>query len=115
MHEIFTVGPNFKAVTNFLWPFKLSAPKVRLRLPRSWSDQCLVVKWPGLGQGSDCCSSITLWAEHTMCPPQGGVDKKRLHFIEGGQAGNREVCHVAFCDAMRCCSASKCMLSKCTS
>jgi large subunit ribosomal protein L7e len=47
VHEIFTVGPNFKAATNFLWPFKLSAPK-------------------------------------------GGVDKKRLHFIEGGQAGNRE-------------------------
>lgn len=47
VHEIFTSGPNFKAVTNFLWPFKLSAPK-------------------------------------------GGIDKKRLHFIEGGQAGNRE-------------------------
>jgi len=28
VHEIFTVGPNFKAATNFLWPFKLSAPKV---------------------------------------------------------------------------------------
>ena len=26
-----------------------------------------------------------------MWSPQGGVDKKRLHFIEGGQAGNREV------------------------
>lgn len=28
VHEIFTVGPNFRAATNFLWPFKLSAPKV---------------------------------------------------------------------------------------
>jgi len=27
IHEIYTVGPNFKQVTNFLWPFKLSAPR----------------------------------------------------------------------------------------
>ncbi|KAI3424350.1 hypothetical protein D9Q98_009903 [Chlorella vulgaris] len=46
IHEIFTVGPSFKQANNFLWPFKLSAPK-------------------------------------------GGIDKKRLHYIEGGQAGNR--------------------------
>jgi large subunit ribosomal protein L7e len=26
IHEIYTVGPNFKAVSNFLWPFKLSSP-----------------------------------------------------------------------------------------
>jgi len=26
IHEIFTVGPNFKAASNFLWPFKLSCP-----------------------------------------------------------------------------------------
>ncbi|RKF53405.1 60S ribosomal protein L7 [Golovinomyces cichoracearum] len=26
IHEIFTVGPNFKSVANFLWPFKLSNP-----------------------------------------------------------------------------------------
>merc|ERR1739847_252319 len=26
IHEIFTVGPNFKRVNNFLWPFKLSTP-----------------------------------------------------------------------------------------
>ena len=28
VHEIVTCGPNFKAATNFLWPFKLSAPRV---------------------------------------------------------------------------------------
>lgn len=28
VHEIFTVGPKFKQVNNFLWPFKLSNPKV---------------------------------------------------------------------------------------
>ncbi|TKA61825.1 60S ribosomal protein L7 [Cryomyces minteri] len=26
IHEIFTVGPNFKQTANFLWPFKLSNP-----------------------------------------------------------------------------------------
>ncbi|KNE64238.1 60S ribosomal protein L7 [Allomyces macrogynus ATCC 38327] len=26
IHEIFTVGPNFKAANNFLWAFKLSSP-----------------------------------------------------------------------------------------
>jgi len=26
VHEIFTVGPNFKKANNFLWPFKLSSP-----------------------------------------------------------------------------------------
>lgn len=27
IHEIYTVGPNFKAANNFLWPFKLTSPK----------------------------------------------------------------------------------------
>jgi len=27
IHEIVTVGPNFKKATNFLWPFKLSSPR----------------------------------------------------------------------------------------
>jgi len=27
VHEIYTVGPNFKKANNFLWPFKLHAPK----------------------------------------------------------------------------------------
>lgn len=26
VHEIYTVGPHFKEVNNFLWPFKLSSP-----------------------------------------------------------------------------------------
>ena len=33
IHEIYTVGPNFQKATNFLWPFKLSNPKVRHILP----------------------------------------------------------------------------------
>ncbi|XP_018424674.1 PREDICTED: 60S ribosomal protein L7 [Nanorana parkeri] len=47
IHEIFTVGKNFKAANNFLWPFKLSSPR-------------------------------------------GGMKKKTTHFVEGGDAGNRE-------------------------
>jgi len=27
VHEIFTVGPGFRSVTNFLWPFKLNCPR----------------------------------------------------------------------------------------
>merc|ERR1719390_417909 len=27
IHELYTVGPHFKQATNFLWPFKLSAPR----------------------------------------------------------------------------------------
>jgi len=27
VHEIYTVGPNFKQASNFLWPFKLSTPR----------------------------------------------------------------------------------------
>jgi len=47
IHEIFTVGKNFKAANRFFWPFKMAAAK-------------------------------------------GGMPKKRLHFIEGGQYGDRE-------------------------
>lgn len=47
IHEIFTVGPYFKQVNKFLWPFKLSSPN-------------------------------------------GGYNKKTIHFVEGGDAGNRE-------------------------
>merc|ERR1712127_80275 len=47
VHELYTVGPKFREVNRFLWPFKLSAAK-------------------------------------------GGMPKKRLHFIEGGQYGDRE-------------------------
>ncbi|KAJ3333021.1 60S ribosomal protein L7 [Blyttiomyces sp. JEL0837] len=48
IHEIFTVGPNFKQANNFLWPFTLSNP---------------TGGFPG---------------------------KKSIHFIEGGESGNRE-------------------------
>jgi len=47
IHQIVTLGPHFKEVNKFLWPFKLSSPK-------------------------------------------GGFLKKRVSFVEGGDAGNRE-------------------------
>ena len=47
IHEIYTVGPNFKEASNFLWPVKLN----------NW---------------------------------KGGMTKKGTHFVEGGEAGNRE-------------------------
>jgi large subunit ribosomal protein L7e len=47
IHEIYTVGPNFKQANNFLWPFKLNTPK-------------------------------------------GGFKNVKIHFIEGGDCGNRE-------------------------
>jgi hypothetical protein len=50
VHEIFTVGPNFKAVTNFLWPFKLSAPKVCPLLAPPWRNHCPVEAWSSAGQ-----------------------------------------------------------------
>ena len=31
VHELYTVGPHFKEVSNFLWPFKLSSPNGGLR------------------------------------------------------------------------------------
>jgi large subunit ribosomal protein L7e len=35
IHEVYTVGPNFKQVSNFLWPFKLSSPNGGFR-PRKF-------------------------------------------------------------------------------
>jgi len=48
VHEIYTVGPNFKDANNFIWPFKLTTPK-------------------------------------------GGWRYVKTHYVEGGDAGNREV------------------------
>jgi len=47
VHEIYTVGPNFKECAKFLWPFKMNCPT-------------------------------------------GGFARIRHHFVEGGDAGNRE-------------------------
>ncbi|APA08271.1 hypothetical protein EAF04_002373 [Stromatinia cepivora] len=40
IHEIFTVGPNFKQAANFLWPFKLSNPTGGFR-PRKFNHYVL--------------------------------------------------------------------------
>jgi len=36
IHEIYTVGPNFKQAANFLWPFKLANPKGGYKHPKRW-------------------------------------------------------------------------------
>ncbi|PQE11920.1 60S ribosomal L7 protein [Rutstroemia sp. NJR-2017a BVV2] len=40
IHEIYTVGPNFKQAANFLWPFKLSNPTGGFR-PRKFTHYIL--------------------------------------------------------------------------
>ncbi|KAI8969053.1 ribosomal protein L30, ferredoxin-like fold domain-containing protein [Mycotypha africana] len=52
IHEIFTVGDNFKQVNSFLWPFKLSNPNGHKKV--SWKP------------------------------------RKFKHYVEGGDAGDRE-------------------------
>lgn len=49
IHELYTVGPNFKQVNNFLWPLKLSSPN------------------------------------------GGFKGKKAMHYIMGGESGDREL------------------------
>merc|ERR1719219_1571515 len=43
IHEILSVGPNFKYASNFLWPFKLNTPAGgwRLRLPRGHDQRAV--------------------------------------------------------------------------
>ncbi|EGG06778.1 uncharacterized protein MELLADRAFT_106248 [Melampsora larici-populina 98AG31] len=48
VHEIITVGPNFKQVNNFLWPFKLSNPTSGFK-PR---------KFKAFIEGGETCISI---------------------------------------------------------
>lgn len=36
IHEIYTVGPNFKQANNFLWPFHLSNPSGGWGVPRKF-------------------------------------------------------------------------------
>ena len=45
IHEIQTVGPHFKQVTNFLWPFKLSAPRGGFRCKRHGHGEQRGVDW----------------------------------------------------------------------
>jgi len=45
IHEIYTVGPKFKQVTNFLWPFKLSAPRGGLECKRHGFGEMRAGDW----------------------------------------------------------------------
>lgn len=54
VHEIATAGPNFKAATNFLWPFKLSNPnggwRARKFIVRPFLPYSIALGFPGLLQ-----------------------------------------------------------------
>jgi len=54
IHEIFTVGPNFKQAANFLWPFKLSNPTGGFR-PRKFRH---FVEGGDLGNREDKINSL---------------------------------------------------------
>ncbi|KAI9860228.1 MAG: 60S ribosomal protein L7 [Vezdaea acicularis] len=54
IHEIFTVGPNFKQASNFLWPFKLSNPTGGFR-PRKFKH---FVEGGDLGNREDNINSL---------------------------------------------------------
>jgi large subunit ribosomal protein L7e len=45
IHEIHTVGPNFKQVSNFLWPFKLSAPRGGMKCKRHGYNEIRAGDW----------------------------------------------------------------------
>ena len=68
VHEIFTVGENFKKASNFLWPFKLNNPK-----------------------GNDTWSSCWPLSKMFRSFDLGGWRKKANHFADGGDFGNREL------------------------
>merc|ERR1712107_473533 len=42
IHEIYTVGPNFKQANNFLWPFKLQLPEAVSRASATVSTNSVV-------------------------------------------------------------------------
>jgi large subunit ribosomal protein L7e len=45
IHELYTVGPKFKQVSNFLWPFKLSAPRGGLECKRHGFGEMRAGDW----------------------------------------------------------------------
>jgi hypothetical protein len=46
IHEIFTVGPNFKHASSFLWPFKLSSPTGGYKQKVLFVCLCVPINWP---------------------------------------------------------------------
>ncbi|KAF2615964.1 hypothetical protein F2Q70_00008813 [Brassica cretica] len=100
IHEIMTVGPHFKEANNFLWPFQLKAPLGGLKKKRNHYVE------GGLGKHEIICVEDLIHEIMTVGPhfkeannflwpfqlkaPLGGLKKKRNHYVEGGDAGNRE-------------------------
>lgn len=87
VHEIVTVGPHFKARRSGDPPrrFGCAAPRAR-RPPALLRDRRPALRrLPVAAQEAN----NFLWPFKLSCP-LGGLKKKRNHFIEGGDAGNRE-------------------------
>lgn len=94
VNEIYSVGPAFKQASNFLWPFKLSSARKltargtnvhygAIRDEVYLLGHCRMLLPSALPQQLIQLVSFLLAAV-------GGMDKKRVHYVEGGQAGNRE-------------------------
>jgi large subunit ribosomal protein L7e len=97
IHEIYTVGPAFKQASNFLFPFKLNrcAARPPRRVFSGGARHSCTAAGGGASGRVGCALAGTRRLTggcllHRLCSPRGGIDKKRLHYVEGGQAGNRE-------------------------
>lgn len=51
---------------------------------------CMCMEHSGFATAQQAAVANAASAPAPPLQPQGGLDKKRLHYIEGGQAGNRE-------------------------
>lgn len=78
IHEIYTVGPKFKVVNKVSNFFS----SIFCTLSNSRSD-CWFIFWYSL------VVLQFLWP-FKLSSPKGGFKKKLVHFVEGGDAGNRE-------------------------
>ena len=62
IHEIVTVGPNFKYASNFLWPFKLNTPTGGWRKKVNHFVEGKIKKsFPDLGRYELLKMMIILW------------------------------------------------------
>jgi hypothetical protein len=61
IHEIYTVGPQFKKVNKFLWPFKLSSPRGGFRdigIPLVLLYRLLLLLFVVLTRRNNCRPSV---------------------------------------------------------
>lgn len=88
IHEIYTVGPHFKARGRFsplLADPRPASPSAAPRSPRQCAHFAPLVPALQLSQEAN----NFLWP-FKLSSPNGGLVYKKQHYIEGGDAGNRE-------------------------